>query len=58
MIDPNEQHKYHDMNQSIMKNNQNTQVQKRPDEASGIHVEGHIKIFDPNNMEIIVEKRA
>lgn len=58
MIDPNEQHKYHGMNQSNMKTNQTNQVQKRPDEASGIHVEGHIKIFDPNSMEIIVEKRA
>jgi len=58
MIDPNEQHKYHDMNQPNMKTNQTTTVQKRPDEASGIHVEGHIKIFDPNSMEVIVEKRA
>lgn len=58
MTDANEQHKYDGMNESNMKNNQTTQIQKRPDEAGGIHVEGHVKIFDPNSMEIIVEKRA
>jgi hypothetical protein len=28
-----------------------------PNEASGVHVEGHIKIFDPESKEIFVDKR-
>ena len=30
---------------------------KQPDERSGIHVQGHIKIFDPETKEIFVDKR-
>jgi len=30
---------------------------KSPDENSGFHVEGHIKIFDPNTDEVFVDKR-
>jgi hypothetical protein len=30
---------------------------KNPDEITGFHVEGHIKIFDPSNNEVFVNKR-
>jgi hypothetical protein len=30
----------------------------RPNENGAIHVEGFVKIFDPNTQEVIVEKRA
>jgi hypothetical protein len=31
---------------------------KRPNETGSISVEGFIKIFDPTNQEVYVEKRA
>ena len=31
---------------------------KRPDEASGFHIEGHIKIFDPENEEVFTNIRG
>jgi len=31
--------------------------QRQPDERGGIHVQGHIKIFDPETKEIFVDKR-
>ena len=31
-------------------------VNKRPDETSGLHVRGHIKIFDPETKEVFVDK--
>ena len=33
------------------------QIQKQPDERGGIHVQGHIKIFDPETKEVFVDKR-
>jgi len=30
---------------------------KRPDETSGFHFEGHIKIFDPHSGEVFIDKR-
>lgn len=30
---------------------------KQPDEKGGIHIQGHIKIFDPETQEIFVDKR-
>lgn len=39
---------------------QTTQQQtheKKPDESGGFHLEGHIKIFDPENGEIFIDKR-
>jgi len=30
---------------------------KQPDERGGIHVQGHIKIFDPETKEVYVDKR-
>lgn len=32
-------------------------VEKQPNENSGIHVQGHIKIFDPETNEVFVNKR-
>lgn len=29
----------------------------KPNETSGVHVEGHIKIFDPNTKEVFIDKR-
>jgi len=34
------------------------QEQKKPNENSGILVSSHIKIFDPNTKEVLVQKRA
>lgn len=31
--------------------------EKRPDEMGGFHVEGHIKIFDPETKEVLIDKR-
>jgi hypothetical protein len=33
------------------------QIQRQPDERGGIHVQGHIKIFDPETKEVFVDKR-
>ena len=30
----------------------------KPNENGALHVEGFVKIFDPNTNEVIVEKRA
>jgi hypothetical protein len=42
-------------------NDQNTEnrenFDKRPNEVGGVHFEGHIKIFDPENNEIFIDKR-
>ncbi len=40
--------------------NENTVVEEnsRPDETSGFHVEGHIKIFDPENEEVFINSRG
>ena len=34
------------------------QPQTRPNERAGFAVMGHVKIFDPNTKEVIVETRA
>jgi hypothetical protein len=31
-------------------------TQKKPDESSGIYVRGHIKIFDPESGEVLIDK--
>ncbi len=43
----------------MQENTQNTVETpvKRPDETSGVHVQGHIKIFDPETKEVFVDKR-
>jgi hypothetical protein len=38
-------------------NSTNTQQQSRPNETGGFHFEGHIKIFDPQNGEVFIDKR-
>jgi len=30
---------------------------KKPNEVSGVHISGHIKIFDPNTKEVYIDKR-
>lgn len=30
----------------------------KPNENGALHIEGFVKIFDPNTKEVIVEKRA
>lgn len=32
-------------------------LDKRPNEIGGVHFEGHIKIFDPDNNEVFIDKR-
>jgi|TARA_R110000796_G_scaffold96091_2_gene201624 hypothetical protein len=34
-----------------------TQQEKKPDDIGGVHVQGHIKIFDPESEEVYVDKR-
>jgi hypothetical protein len=38
-------------------NSMNKSVQKQPDEQGGVHVQGHIKIFDPDTKEVFVDRR-
>lgn len=37
--------------------NELMETDKKPDETNGVHIQGHIKIFDPNSGEIFVNKR-
>ena len=30
----------------------------RPNESGTLHIDAHVKIFDPNTLEVILEKRA
>ena len=43
-------------------NNETTQTTSnqstKPNENSGVHVQGHIKIFDPQTNEVFVKGRA
>lgn len=41
----------------MQENTQNTVDTNKPDETSGVHVQGHIKIFDPETKEVFVDKR-
>ena len=34
-----------------------TDTNQKPDENGGVHVQGHIKIFDPATGEVYVDKR-
>jgi hypothetical protein len=36
---------------------QDTATQRKPDDVGGFHLQGHIKIFDPESGEIFVDKR-
>ena len=33
-------------------------VVNKPNETGSVYVESHIKIYDPNTQEVLVEKRA
>lgn len=50
-----------DKDKDIMPNTANTPQQtapeQQPNEVGGFHFEGHIKIFDPTNGEVFVDKR-
>ena len=46
----------HETEKNTVKNENNIQP-KPPNEVGGIHVQGHIKISDPNTGEVIVDKR-
>jgi hypothetical protein len=50
------------INNNIEENKQQPEIQqpqtKKPDERGGIHVQGHIKIFDPQTKEVFVNGRA
>lgn len=37
--------------------NNSTEFESKPNEVSGLHVQGHIKIFDPESGEVFVNKR-
>jgi hypothetical protein len=34
-----------------------TDINQKPDENGGVHVQGHIKIFDPESGEVFIDKR-
>lgn len=43
---------------TMLENNQvNQQSPQKPNEQGGFHIEGHIKIFDPETNEIYIDKR-
>jgi len=48
------------MEDNKVKKQLKTQSPKEPvlRENAGFHVQGHLKIFDPNTKEVIVNKRA
>jgi hypothetical protein len=41
----------------MTENNPQTTAQSQPNEHSGLHIQGHIKIFDPETKEVYVNKR-
>ena len=48
------------MNEKLEPVTESAAIQKpsRPNENGALHIEGFIKIFDPNTEEVIVEKKA
>jgi len=50
------QNKYNNMQEETIENKQE-QDTKTPDDKSGVFMQGHIKIWDPETGEIIVDKR-
>lgn len=53
----NEINKYMDKKMQDSTVQQPQTAPKQPDERGGIHVQGHIKIFDPETKEVFVNKR-
>jgi hypothetical protein len=49
-----------EINKNIDNNQENSEVEKKkqPDEQGGIHLQSHIKIFDPETTEVFVNGRA
>lgn len=47
------------MEENLEKNMEDnmSESNKKPDETQGFHVEGHIKIFDPDTQEVFIDKR-
>jgi hypothetical protein len=45
------------MTTNTQDNSMNNPIQRQPDERGGVHVQGHIKIFDPETKEVFVDKR-
>lgn len=45
-----------DKNMDFLENN-SMEINKTPDENGSLHVQGHIKIFDPESGEVFVDKR-
>ena len=46
-----------DMDTNMELVTENTAEERLPDEQSGIYVQGHIKIFDPESGEVYIDKR-
>ena len=46
-----------EINKSMDNKMLENQTQKVPNEVGGVHLQGHIKIFDPETKEIFVDKR-
>jgi hypothetical protein len=45
-------------NRVAQKKEHEQQEQKKPNENSGILLSSHVKIYDPNTSEVLVQKRA
>ena len=46
------------INKNMDTKTQQTVTRKQPDERGSFHVQGHIKIFDPETKEVFVQERA
>lgn len=45
------------INKNMNTTEQENQVKRQPDEQGSFHVQGHIKIFDPETKEVFINKR-
>jgi hypothetical protein len=46
-----------DMKENMQSLPEITKEERKPDEKSGVYVQGHIKIFDPESGEVFIDKR-
>lgn len=46
------------MNEPEKGQQQQTQSEKKPNELNGVYFSSHIKIFDPNTKQVLVQKRT
>jgi hypothetical protein len=44
------------MNQDLDENKPEVEEERQPDDQAGIHIRGHIKIFDPESGEVFIDK--